>query len=162
MSKVPDMKFIVKFNAKPPYGLASNIKTVNWIPQQDLIGTYIDNFLKSYKLNKIIYSQKTFHSFLAHPKIKAFIGHGGVLGTQEAIYHAVPMIVIPFFSDQDYQAARAHQRETAIALEIRELTEEKLLTAILQVLNNPKYLLAKYFKKKSQAKLISKLNHSQI
>ncbi|OXA44491.1 UDP-glucuronosyltransferase 2A3 [Folsomia candida] len=112
MSKVPDMKFIVKFNAKPPYGLASNIKTVNWIPQQDLI---------------------------AHPKIKAFIGHGGVLGTQEAIYHAVPMIVIPFFSDQDYQAARAHQRETAIALEIRELTEEKLLTAILQVLNNPKY-----------------------
>lgn len=77
--------------------------------------------------------------FSAHPKIRAFIGHGGLLGTQEAIYHAVPMIVIPFFVEQDYQASRAHERQTAISLEISELTEEKLLNAILELLNNKKY-----------------------
>jgi UDP:flavonoid glycosyltransferase YjiC (YdhE family) len=48
------------------------------------------------------------------------------------------MIVIPLFVEQDYQATRAHGRETAIALEISELTEEKLTSAILSVITNPK------------------------
>ncbi|XP_035701123.1 UDP-glucuronosyltransferase 2B15 isoform X2 [Folsomia candida] len=111
MSKVPSVKFIVKFNGEAPKGLPSNVKTVQWIPQQDVI---------------------------AHPKIRAFIGHGGLLGTHEAIFHAVPMIILPLFAEQDFQASRAHFRETAIALEISELTEDILLHAILEILNNKK------------------------
>lgn len=48
------------------------------------------------------------------------------------------MIIVPLFAEQDYQAVRANDRETAIALEIAELTEEKLLKAILEVTSNPK------------------------
>ncbi len=32
-----------------------------------------------------------------HPKCKGFITHGGLLSMQEAVVHAVPMIVFPIF-----------------------------------------------------------------
>lgn len=50
-----------------------NIKLVKWAPQQDLLG---------------------------HSKIRAFVSHGGLLSTQEAAYHGVPLVGVPLFGDQ--------------------------------------------------------------
>jgi len=57
----------------------------------------------------------------AHPKIKGFISHGGLLGTQETIFHGVPTVVIPLFAEQDYNAMRTAERGTGVHLELGSL-----------------------------------------
>lgn len=39
-------------------------------------------------------------SILAHPNVKLFVTHGGLLSTIEAIYRATPVVGIPIFGDQ--------------------------------------------------------------
>ena len=46
---------------------------VPWLPQNDLLG---------------------------HPVTHAFFTHGGIHSMYEAIYHAVPMVVMPLGADQ--------------------------------------------------------------
>jgi glucuronosyltransferase len=74
-----------------------------------------------------------------HPKIRGFIFQGGKPSTQEAIFHAVPMIVFPIFADQDFNANRINEVGAGISMEIGELTEKSLSNAISSVLNNERY-----------------------
>jgi len=46
---------------------------VPWLPQNDLLG---------------------------HPATRAFLTHGGIHSLYEAVYHAVPMVVVPIGADQ--------------------------------------------------------------
>lgn len=39
-------------------------------------------------------------AILAHPNVKLFINHGGLLGTMEAVYFGKPVVGIPVFFDQ--------------------------------------------------------------
>lgn len=54
-------------------GAPDNVRMSKWVPQQDI---------------------------LAHPKIKLFITHGGLLSTQEAVYHGVPLVGLPIFAGE--------------------------------------------------------------
>ncbi|CAG7720843.1 unnamed protein product, partial [Allacma fusca] len=92
--------------------LPPNVKIGKWLPQQDILG---------------------------HPNIRLFITHGGALSTQEAIYNGVPLVVMPVFADQDNNARQAAEKGLAIMLEVTELTEEILLSAINKVLNDASY-----------------------
>ncbi|XP_026465147.1 UDP-glucuronosyltransferase 2B31-like, partial [Ctenocephalides felis] len=69
---------LVLWKANPknfPQGLVvpKNVVTQPWLPQRDL---------------------------LAHPNIKVFVTHGGLLGTMEAVYCGVPMVGVPLYGDQ--------------------------------------------------------------
>lgn len=76
-------------------------------------------------------------SLLAHPKIKAFVTHAGLLGTQEAIYNSVPLISFPIFAEQDYNAERINRKKYGVRLEIITVTQPELEDAIRKVLNDP-------------------------
>jgi len=104
---------IWKWESETMLDLPKNVKLSKWLPQQDLLG---------------------------HPNIKMFITHCGGGGTEEAIYHGVPLIGMPFFGDQPLNAQLAKNLGFLVDLEWNDLTEEKLSAAINEVLDNPKYL----------------------
>lgn len=79
-------------------------------------------------------------NFTEHKNIRAFITHGGVFSTQEAIYCAVPMIGIPLFGDQHVNIKNYVKKNVAISLDsIADITEEKLTSAINTILKDPSY-----------------------
>ncbi|XP_044728748.1 UDP-glycosyltransferase UGT5-like [Chrysoperla carnea] len=93
-------------------GQPKNVKISKWYPQADL---------------------------LAHPNIKLFITHGGLLSTTEAISRGVPLIGIPVFADQSLNMAKAQTSGYGIMVDYYNVTFESMNWALNEVLNNPKY-----------------------
>ncbi|XP_035737423.1 uncharacterized protein LOC118448362 [Vespa mandarinia] len=95
-----------------PPGLPKNVYTSPWIPQLKV---------------------------LQHPNVKAFITHGGLMGTQEAISCGVPMIGIPIFCDQFANVANYVEKNIAIKLDHNNLSQDEMDAALNAILNNSTY-----------------------
>ncbi|KAJ8020898.1 UDP-glucuronosyltransferase 2C1 [Holothuria leucospilota] len=95
-----------------PKNLANNTKLVKWLPQNDLLG---------------------------HPKTRLLIYHGGSNGVHEAIYHAVPMVIIPFLNDQFPLGAAIQGKGIGLVLQKYDITEKRLESTINTVLTNPRF-----------------------
>jgi glucuronosyltransferase len=67
-----------------------------------------------------------------------FITQCGQQSFQEAVYHGVPILGIPFFADQKYNAKKIETQEIGLLLPFHELTTEKLLTSVTAVLSDSK------------------------
>lgn len=80
-----------------------------------------------------------FSTILAHPNIKLFITHGGLLSSTETIYHGIPVLAVPVFGDQDANADRVENNGFGLKLAFRDFTEEKFEKSINEILHNPKY-----------------------
>jgi UDP:flavonoid glycosyltransferase YjiC (YdhE family) len=76
--------------------------------------------------------------FPAHPNIKLFITQCGLQSVQEAVYHGVPILGIPFFGDQKYNAKKIAIEEIGQHLPFQKITKENLLTSITALLNDSK------------------------
>ena len=64
--------------------------------------------------------------------------HGGLLSMFETVYHAVPVDTMPVFCDHDGNSAKAVHDGYALKLELQELTTEKLVWAINEVIHDPR------------------------
>ncbi|XP_046990145.1 UDP-glucosyltransferase 2-like isoform X1 [Schistocerca americana] len=93
-------------------GQPNNLMVSKWLPQQDI---------------------------LAHPNVRLFITQGGLQSLNEATYHAVPLLVIPFFSDQAHNAAKIQQAGIGVWLEYSDVTKDTLLRDLRSVLHDSKY-----------------------
>uniref|UniRef100_A0A1B0CEV9 Putative udp-glucoronosyl and udp-glucosyl transferase n=1 Tax=Lutzomyia longipalpis TaxID=7200 RepID=A0A1B0CEV9_LUTLO len=76
---------------------------------------------------------------LAHPKVRFFITHGGLLSTMEATYHGVPVLGIPIFGDQGMNMGKTQAAGYGITIEFTNLTEQSISWAINEMLTNTKY-----------------------
>lgn len=75
---------------------------------------------------------------VGHPNAKIFITHGGMLGTQEAIYHAVPLIGLPFGNDQYTNLAMATKQGFGLKIDWKHLSEKSLYDSIVKMINEPR------------------------
>ncbi|XP_057670661.1 uncharacterized protein LOC130902488 [Diorhabda carinulata] len=76
---------------------------------------------------------------LAHPNLKLFITHAGLLSITETVYIGVPILAIPVLADQIMNAVKAESFGIGKHLPHSELTEENFRKTITELLNNPKY-----------------------
>ncbi|XP_011193318.1 UDP-glycosyltransferase UGT5 [Zeugodacus cucurbitae] len=148
------------------FSLGTNVRSKN-LPKEKLeallnvFGSLNVNVLWKFEDTELpgkpnnVYISKWFPQFdlLAHPKVKLFIMHGGLLGTIEAIHNAKPLIGMPVFFDQFLNVAQAVQSGFGLHVDIKTFTADNMKRAILEVLNNPKYT--------EKAKELSRQFHDQ-
>ena len=77
--------------------------------------------------------------FIEHPNLKAFISHGGGLGTQEASYFGVPVVCFPLFADQHVNCDIVTNKGFGIKLDIQTATQTDFDYAFTEIITNPKY-----------------------
>ena len=104
------MKTVFRSSLRSPD--PEKILTSSWIPQNDLLG---------------------------HPNTKAFVSHCGKNGQYEALYHAVPVVAAPLFTDQFYNAERMRIKGFAEKVDLKTVTAEELRNTIMKVATDPRY-----------------------
>lgn len=119
-------KVIWRHAGETPDNLGNNTLLLKWLPQNDLLG---------------------------HPKIRAFVSHGGTNGIYESIYHGVPVVGVPLLFDQPENVLRLEVRGAAKALDVTKITTESFLEAVKEVVNNPFY--------RNNMKRLSALHHDK-
>ena len=108
-----DYNFIWKFESKLeelPITPSKNVLIQSFLPQNDT---------------------------LAHPNVKAFITHSGLLSTQESLWNGKPMIAVPFFCDQDRTAGKSVQLNVALKIDFQRFDGFK--ETVLKILKDPIY-----------------------
>ena len=88
---------------------SDNVMISKWIPQRDV---------------------------LAHPNVKLFITHGGLLGTTEANYEGVPMLAVPIFGDQKMNMKMARDKGFTFILDFDKLSEKTVTEALQKALTD--------------------------
>jgi glucuronosyltransferase len=73
----------------------------------------------------------------AHPNVRLFITHGGLLSTQEAVNRGVPLLGIPIFGDQSLNMGRAVSAGFGLKIEFDNVTTESLTWAIREIIETP-------------------------
>ncbi|KAH8312488.1 hypothetical protein KR044_011012 [Drosophila immigrans] len=79
-------------------------------------------------------------ALLAHPNVRLFICHGGMLGIIEAAFYATPVLGMPLFYDQIRNVERMQEAGAGVLLDINKLTRLEFESAIRELLDQPKYL----------------------
>lgn len=127
IQKLQNYHFVIKTTPedKTTAELFANVKNVdfvNWVPQD---------------------------AILNHPNLKLFVSHGGMNSVLETMYHGVPMVIMPVFTDQ-FRNGKNVERRGAGKLILRHTVEnETFFDSISEVLADEKYT--------KNAKRISKL-----
>ncbi|KAH8406762.1 hypothetical protein KR222_010008 [Zaprionus bogoriensis] len=85
---------------------------------------------------------------LAHPNVKLFITHGGLLSTIESIYFGKPILGLPIFYDQHLNVQRATQAGYGLGLDLWSTTAAELHDQISELLADEKYARAAQLKSK--------------
>uniref|UniRef100_A0A1A9WKB9 UDP-glucuronosyltransferase n=1 Tax=Glossina brevipalpis TaxID=37001 RepID=A0A1A9WKB9_9MUSC len=76
---------------------------------------------------------------LCHPKINVFWGHGGLLGTTEALYCGKPMLITPIYGDQFVNAYAVQNRKIGLILNYHDLYNTDNIVAILKNITQSGY-----------------------
>ena len=79
------------------------------------------------------------NDLLAHKNIKAFVSHVGHNSLYESAYHGVPVVAVPLFGDQFFNAKKAEYFGLGIVVDHRSMYAQRLLEAIEHVVNEPRY-----------------------
>lgn len=109
-----EYKVLFKFEADGLQNASSipgNVLTRKWIPQQDV---------------------------LRHPNVKLFVTQGGLQSIDEALNGKVPLLFIPFYGDQHFNADKMVKSGAGLSIDFNDLTKEELVQKIKQIIQDSK------------------------
>ncbi|XP_001650422.2 UDP-glucuronosyltransferase 2B15 [Aedes aegypti] len=114
MNALSNITFLWKLDSENclPVKLPHNVFTSAWFPQNDL---------------------------LAHPKIRLFIIHGGLLSTQEAVWHGVPIVGLPIYADQFGNVNQLIRKGVGRRLSIVNLKSHQFIEVLDDVIHSESY-----------------------
>jgi len=95
-----------------PSFLGKNVKVMDWLPQNDLLG---------------------------HKDIKAFVSHVGHNSLYESAYHGVPVVAFPLFVDQQSNAKKAEHVGIGLAVDYKSIDAQQLVKTIERVIGEPRF-----------------------
>ncbi|XP_030854984.1 UDP-glucuronosyltransferase 2B18-like [Strongylocentrotus purpuratus] len=105
-------KVLFHLQADPPENLPGNIKALPWLPLQDVLG---------------------------HPKTRLLIYHGGNNGFLEAVYHGVPLVIMPLAGDQIDVSVRVESMGLGTTIDKTRLSADYIYQRVAETLQNPEY-----------------------
>lgn len=73
-----------------------------------------------------------------HPNVKLFISHGGMSSLYEAVDAGVPVLGFPLIYDQPRNIDHLVHCGMALSMNLFTITNDTLLTNILELINNEK------------------------
>ncbi|KAI5697927.1 hypothetical protein M8J77_023110 [Diaphorina citri] len=106
------LPYAVIWKVDVPVEMPSRVLTGQWFAQQDILG---------------------------HRNCKLFITHGGIHSSMEAVYHGVPVVMMPGFSDQHQNCKLMEEKGMGLITPHETITGDILYITIREVLNNPRY-----------------------
>uniref|UniRef100_A0A1A9UP82 Glucuronosyltransferase n=1 Tax=Glossina austeni TaxID=7395 RepID=A0A1A9UP82_GLOAU len=110
---LPELRFIIKYEAEEPMLLTKNATSQllihHWWPQQ---------------------------AILAHKNVKLFISTCGIMSTVEAIHFLKPILAMPIMPEQHVLANRLKNQGAASLLVYEEIAYNQLLILIREILTN--------------------------
>lgn len=134
------------------FSMGTVLQSTQWAPEklqaiikafgklkQKVIWKYEDTNLPNKPDNVIISPWLPQRDLLAHPNLKLFVTHGGLLGTTEALIEGVPLLGFPIFGDQKMNMAKAVERGYGLQIYFNDLTEESISRALNQLLSSKNY-----------------------
>ncbi|XP_053679832.1 UDP-glycosyltransferase UGT5-like [Anopheles nili] len=111
-ASTPEYGFIWKHANAEKQIMPPNVLITSWVPQS---------------------------AVLANTRTKLLISHGGLLSLQEAAWHGVPVIGVPFFADQFSNVRRIEQAGIGVGIPSTQLNAVSLKEAMDMILNNGSY-----------------------
>ncbi|XP_034664437.1 UDP-glucuronosyltransferase 2B14-like [Drosophila subobscura] len=78
---------------------------------------------------------------LAHPKVKLFITHGGMLSTVESLHFGKPMLGLPCFFDQFRNMDHVQRMGLGLVLSHQEMTAADFKSALLRLLTEESFAI---------------------
>ncbi|SPP84958.1 UDP-glucuronosyltransferase 2B15 [Drosophila guanche] len=108
----------------PTYGFIWNVENVKELPEKrnNILTLHVDARLQQ--------------DILAQSGVKCFLNHGDSFSLQEAVHHAVPVLVIPLILEQFNNALRIQERNLGVILPTNTFFELTMSRTLKRVLNN--------------------------
>ncbi|XP_022209988.2 UDP-glucosyltransferase 2 [Drosophila obscura] len=131
----------------PPTTRKVLLDTLASLPQR-VLWKFEDDQLEDKPENVFIGKWFPQPDILAHPNVKLFITHGGLLSTIESIYFGKPVLGLPVFYDQHLNVQRAKQAGYGLAADLWRSNSTELQSLIRELLDNPTYTEAAQIKSK--------------
>nr|WEU75331.1 uridine diphosphate-glycosyltransferases 41G2 [Glyphodes pyloalis] len=131
------MGSVVKSASLPDHTQQALLKVFGSIPQTVL--WKFEKELKNVPKNVHVRSWMPQASILAHPNIRVFITHGGLLSTLEAAHYGVPLLAVPIFGDQPSNADRSVRAGVARKVKFSHDMADELKVELAEMLNDNRY-----------------------
>ncbi|XP_037030946.1 UDP-glycosyltransferase UGT5-like [Bradysia coprophila] len=107
--------------------------------KQRVLWKFEDDTLTNLPANVLVKKWLPQNDILAHPNTKIFVSHMGIGGYNEAMYHAVPVLAIPFAGDQFTNGKKAENSGWAEVIQYPDLTQALFEKKLLSLLRESKY-----------------------